>query len=395
MNISTTHITEEKMGKKIIGCIMGFLLIAVNAFAANGDFIVDGNLGVGAANPGARLEVSGNIKLSGSAPTHSVTNVADPVNPSDVATKAYVDAAGVISTTGINGGAALNGTFSLTGDAGVFQDTGLSVQLPSSGTYYLAGKVRAAWNITDYSNSATNPGPTMTGFNTPAPNVVSSSGEYGSVFYTWNLFNHSTSGYEGLINGPSGFVQLDLGSGNSLRATGYAITGVNSAHAYLNSNARDWNLSCSNDGTNWTVLDTQASQTNWASMEVRNFTIANPAAYRFYRWNITANNGTAGYTGACEFAFVSDVEQFGKISCRLYNATAVTPCGGSTLVAYSTVFGKTLQATSPMDAICAASGADLIKLQCSRNIPFGIGWAMSNILSDGDGETTLKYIRLQ
>ncbi|MBA4373202.1 MAG: hypothetical protein C0402_10125 [Thermodesulfovibrio sp.] len=381
------------MGKRISGIIV-FLLIAINAFAANGDFYVDGNLGVGTTNPGAKLEVSGNIKLSGSAPTYTVTNIANPINSSDAATKAYVDNAGVVSTTGINGSAILNGTFSLTGNAGVYQDTGLAIQLPSSGTYHLSGKVRAAWNIPDYTSTMANPGPTMTGFSAPSPNLVTSSGEYGSVYYTWNLFNHSTGGYEGVISTPTGYVQLDLGSGNSLRAAGYMITGVTSAHAQLTSNAKNWNLSGSNDGTNWSVLDTQTNQTNWTSMEARSFLINTPGNYRYYRWNITANNG-ATYSGAFEFAFISDADMFGKITCRLFDATANVPCGGNTLVVHSTTYNKPTQATAPIDVIYAAPGANLIKLQCSRNMPFGIGWTISSLLSDGDGETAVRYIRLQ
>ena len=382
------------MGTKILGVVVGLVLIAANAFAANGDFYVDGNLGVGTTTPGAKLEVSGNVKLSGATPTYTITNVNSPINASDVATKAYVDAAGVVSSTGTNGSAVLNGTVGLTGAAGVYQDTGVSIQLPSSGTYLFNGKVRAGWNITDYSSSVTNPGPTMTGFNAPSPNVVTSSGEYGSVYYTWNLFNHSIGGYEGVINTPTGYVQLDLGAGNSLRAAGYTITGVTTAHTYLTADAKNWNLSGSNDGTSWTVLDIQSNQMGWTSSEVRSFAVVTPASYRYYRWNITANNG-ATYTGAMELAFMSDADLFGKISCRLYDVTTNTPCGGSTLVTYTTIFNKTLQTTVPVNAICVSPGADQIHLQCSRNNPFGIGWTLSNILSDTDGETAVQYVKVQ
>jgi hypothetical protein len=394
MKTLSTYNTEGKMWRKIIGMTIGFLLIALNAFAANGDLIVDGNLGVGTSTPGAKVEVSGNIKLSGASPTYTITNVNNPINDSDVATKAYVDAAGVRSTTGVNGSAVLTGTFSLTGDAGVYQDTGLSVALPSAGTYFLSGKVRAAWQIYNYGASGSDIAPTMTGFTTPSPNVVSSSGEYGSVYYSWNLFSHSTSGYEGLINSATGYVQLDLGSGNLLTVAGYSITGVNSAHASLGANAKNWNLSGSNDGVNWTVLDTQTNQTGWLSLEVRSFSIAAPAAYRYYRWNITTNNG-ATYAGAQELVFSSNADTFGKISCRLYDVTANAPCGGNTLVTYSTLYNTLVQTTVPLNALYASPGAHQIDLQCSRNKPFNIGWTLSNLMSDGDGETDLEYIQLQ
>lgn len=59
-----------------------------------GNLNISGNVGIGTANSGEKLEVNGNVKLSGSTPTYKVTNLAAPTATSDAATKAYVDAAG-------------------------------------------------------------------------------------------------------------------------------------------------------------------------------------------------------------------------------------------------------------------------------------------------------------
>lgn len=53
-----------------------------------------GNVGIGTITPGEKLEVSGNIKLSGASPTYKITNLAEPTANSDAATKGYVDTAG-------------------------------------------------------------------------------------------------------------------------------------------------------------------------------------------------------------------------------------------------------------------------------------------------------------
>lgn len=45
--------------KKILGLVIGFLLIGVNVFAADGDLIVNGNIGIGTTSPGARLDING------------------------------------------------------------------------------------------------------------------------------------------------------------------------------------------------------------------------------------------------------------------------------------------------------------------------------------------------
>lgn len=47
------------MEKKILGLVIGFLLIGFNLFAADGDLIVNGNVGIGTVSPSDRLEVRG------------------------------------------------------------------------------------------------------------------------------------------------------------------------------------------------------------------------------------------------------------------------------------------------------------------------------------------------
>ncbi len=50
--------------------------------------------------------------------------------------------------TATSGEATLSGTFAISGSTGVYQDTGLSISLPSAGTYLILGTVRSAINTT-------------------------------------------------------------------------------------------------------------------------------------------------------------------------------------------------------------------------------------------------------
>lgn len=50
------------MKMKVLILMVGLLLIGGNLYAANGDLIVNGNLGVGTTTPQAKLHVAGSIK---------------------------------------------------------------------------------------------------------------------------------------------------------------------------------------------------------------------------------------------------------------------------------------------------------------------------------------------
>lgn len=88
------------------------------------------------------------------------------------------------------------------------------------------------------------------------------------------------------------WVRYDFGSGVTKIVTKYSIQASN-----VNRSPKNWTLEGSNDASSWSTVDTVTNSTGWAVNEVRWFTCdTTTTAYRYYRLNITANNGDATYT---------------------------------------------------------------------------------------------------
>ena len=68
----------------------------------------------------------------------------------------------------------------------------------------------------------------------------------------------------------------------------YTITSGNDAP---DRDMKDWNLSGSNDGTNWTVLHTRMGETCPGRNMTKRYEFANTTAYTRYRIDLLANNG--------------------------------------------------------------------------------------------------------
>lgn len=60
---------------------------------------------------------------------------------------------------------------------------------------------------------------------------------------------------------------------------------------------KSWTWEGSNDGSAWTVIDTQTNVANWTNTERRYYTFQNGTAYLYYRINVTNVENTAFGTG--------------------------------------------------------------------------------------------------
>jgi hypothetical protein len=102
------------------------------------------------------------------------------------------------------------------------------------------------------------------------------------------------------------WVQYDFGSGVTKRVQRYRLTSASDAEAR---DPMNWTLQGSNNGTDFTVVDTRTNESFGNRLETREFVLnGTPGAYRYYRLDITANK-TSGSTAVIQLAEfrVSDV----------------------------------------------------------------------------------------
>jgi hypothetical protein len=98
-------------------------------------------------------------------------------------------------------------------------------------------------------------------------------------------------------SGVGGWLQYDLGLGHAQIVPRYTVTSSNDK---VPRDPKDWQFQGSSDGSTWTTLDTQSSQTFTDRYQLKAYTVASPASYRYYRLNITANNGDSSFTDLSE-----------------------------------------------------------------------------------------------
>lgn len=214
--------------------------------------------------------------------------------------------AGADGATGATGpaGEAATGAQGATGPAGAPGANG-------SGGYYdfVAGEVPVpeAGVVRIYAEHRVDAGiaiPTMTS-NTAPSGIASASSFYNEVFAPHRAFDRSSANGWVASEGAVFPQWLKYQFPAEVIIYAYSVT------ASVQNPGRTpsvWTFEGSNDGVNWTALDTQAYQTGWVLGEVRKYQITAGLSYSQYRLHITARNGGDGYTGVGELAMFTPVE---------------------------------------------------------------------------------------
>ena len=140
---------------------------------------------------------------------------------------------------------------------------------------------------------------------------VASSSDYSDTYNSANQYN-GTKAFDGITNTKSENRWLPKKAANMwVVYTFNTATVVDSILVKLpgsgySASARapmDWTFQGSNDKSAWAVLDTQTGEKDWSDNESRYYKFSNTTAYKYYKFNCTANNGDANCMQVLELEF--------------------------------------------------------------------------------------------
>jgi hypothetical protein len=178
--------------------------------------------------------------------------------------------------------------------------TGSAVTINSTATtlWTGAGSPNGADVAPHNMTSNTSPSPfaasctNCSGTDTPGPSYAFGAfdGNYGSA-------SANTQGWStGQVSCPSSLT-LDLGSGNAAGVGSFSLVPWSYnpyGEAGVNAYPRNFTLQGSNDNSTWTTVSTQTSISwNGSASQVQNFATTSTTAYRYFKLNVTANNGAS------------------------------------------------------------------------------------------------------
>ncbi|MET4561046.1 hypothetical protein ABIA69_002191 [Lysinibacillus parviboronicapiens] len=131
----------------------------------------------------------------------------------------------------------------------------------------------------------------MTSDTSPVPLIAKSSGIFNSTYPAWKAFNGTT------INADDGWVSsnktgwIEINYGKNILVNILNLSHRNTST--LTSAPKNFIIEGSNNGTAYETLATISNETNWLSVETRQFVFNNIKTYSYYRINVSENNGHA------------------------------------------------------------------------------------------------------
>lgn len=175
--------------------------------------------------------------------------------------------------------------------------------------------------------------PTMSSNTTPI-GVAAASSSSGSGNAAYMVFDDNlTSAWETGGSATTGWVSYDFGSGNAKVIPYYSMTAIGPAEPNPSIAPQSWTFQGSNDNSTWTTLDTETSVPAWANSEKRVYTTTNTTAYRYYRINVSANQGFSTILGIYEAELLTSTGATNALQLQVDSARYIKP--GQILDAYT------------------------------------------------------------
>lgn len=137
--------------------------------------------------------------------------------------------------------------------------------------------------------------PTMTSETDPSGTVTKLT-QYSGTYAAWKVFDDDNATAWLSSYGAPQWIGYQFPEAKTV--TCYTLTSRASA---TYAPPKTWTLKGSNDGTDWTTLDTQTDVTDWASSGgvKKTFEISNTTAYAYYQLAVSEGND-AGYVALAE-----------------------------------------------------------------------------------------------
>ncbi len=125
------------------------------------------------------------------------------------------------------------------------------------------------------------------------PGKTYSAGNANSVYVPSRAFNDLTGNDQACVSMAStDWIKVDAGAGQSMIPIQYTMVCWNGdPNRIQTESAKSWTFEGSNNDSSWDILDTQTNVPMWSVLEKRTYTFDNTTAYRYLRWNVTANHG--------------------------------------------------------------------------------------------------------
>ncbi|GKU76801.1 discoidin domain-containing protein [Paenibacillus sp. L3-i20] len=162
------------------------------------------------------------------------------------------------------------------------------------GSVFMVGASSPSISAEKYSENVI---PIMTSNSAPL-GIASASNSYSDGLSAWKAFDgnkfYSTenTSYTAWGTGATkGWLAYEFSEPKIISKYVIYFGSSKSNNTNLSMNPKNWTFEGSNNGTEWTTLDTQTNVSDWELNVHKEFSFANETLYKKYRINIAANNG--------------------------------------------------------------------------------------------------------